>query len=287
MGSGEPVYAFGAQQVARWMPYPDPMSPWRGMSWLTPIVRDLQGDQAATAHKVAYFDNAATPNLVVTLDPSIRDDAFNEWVDIFEAEHKGALNAFKTLYLGAGAKVEALGHNIGTEADLKNIQGGLETRIAAASGVPPVIAGFSEGLQAATYSNYGQARRRFADLTMRPLWGGVAGAYANITVRESGARLWYDDRDIPFLQEDVEDAAKIIQIQAQSIRSLTDAGFAPASVIDAITSGDLARLVHEGLFSVQLQPPNPDGNPAPGIDAGRALAQLIAPHLPALTNGRD
>jgi phage portal protein BeeE len=55
-------------------------------------------------------------------------------------------------------------------------QGAGETRIAAAAGVPPVIVGLSEGLQAATYSNYSQARRRFADGTMRPLWRNAAVA---------------------------------------------------------------------------------------------------------------
>jgi hypothetical protein len=63
------------------------------------------------------------------------------------------------------------------QIDFKVTQGHGETRIAAAAGVPPIIVGLSEGLEAATYSNYGQARRRFADVTMRPLWrerGGVA-----------------------------------------------------------------------------------------------------------------
>jgi hypothetical protein len=40
----------------------------------------------------------------------------------------------------------------------------------------------------------------------------------------SDSRLWYDDRDIPFLQEDEKDDAEIQQVQAATIRTLVDAG---------------------------------------------------------------
>jgi len=154
------------------------------------------------------------------------------------------------------------------------------TRIAAAAGVPPIVVGLSEGLQSATYSNYGQACRRLGDITMRPLWRNACGSYAKIVTVPSDARLWYDDRDIPFLQEDQKDAAAIQQVQAACIRQLVDAGFQPDAVIDAITSDDFLRLLHmhTGLYSVQLQPPNPSV-PSPAYQAGRALAALVAKQL--------
>jgi hypothetical protein len=247
-------------EIAVFAPVPDPVSPWRGMSWLTPIIREILGDSAATDHKLRYFENGATPNLVVSLDKDIALQAFNEWVAAFEAKHAGIANAYKTLYLGAGSTVTTVGSDL-KQIDFKVTQGAGETRIAAAAGVPPVIVGLSEGLQAATYSNYGQARRRYADLTMRPLWRNAAGSLESIFPPPAGARLWYDDRDIPFLQEDILDAAEIDAKNAASIRTLIDAGFAADSVVDAVTAGDLARLVHTGLFSVQLQPPGTTQEP--------------------------
>jgi hypothetical protein len=152
------------------------------------------------------------------------------------------------------------------QIDFKQVRGHGETRIAAAAGVPPVIVGLSEGLEAATYSNYGQARRRFADGTMRPLWGLMADSLApivNIPVGRSGEpdnRLWYDDRDIPFLQEDVADEADIQETQARTIRTLVDGGFTPESAVSAVVNGDMTMLSHTGLYSVQLQEP---GTPDP------------------------
>jgi hypothetical protein len=165
------------------------------------------------------------------------------------------------------------------------VQGAGETRIAAAAGVPPVIVGLSEGLQAATYSNYGQARRRFADNTMRPLWRNMAGSLETIVPPPTGARLWYDDRDIQALAEDKKDLAEVRALDAQQIRTLSDAGAEWDAVIDAVTTGDYTRLKgsHTGLYSVQLQPagtvtappekPTPEPPQSPR-DA--ALASLLA-----------
>ena len=58
-----------------------------------------------------------------------------------------------------------------------------------------------------------------------------------------------------------EDLAEVRNLEAQQVRTLTDAGFTPESVIDAVTTGDFNLLKHTGLYSVQLQPPMPDAPP--------------------------
>jgi hypothetical protein len=78
---------------------------------------------------------------------------------------------------------------------------------------------------------------------------------ATIVSVPSDSRLWYDDRDIPFLQEDEKDDADIQQVQAATIRTLVDAGFTWESAVQAVTNGDMKMLSHTGLFSVQLQAP--------------------------------
>jgi phage portal protein BeeE len=282
----EDTEVFLVEEVAHFAPIPDPEASFRGMSWLTPVLREVQADSAATTHKQKYFENGATPNLVVTLGDQVRMDPemFEKWVDKFEGQHEGVLNAYKTLYLAAGAKADVVGSDM-KQVDFKVTQGAGETRIAAAAGVPPVIVGLSEGLQAATYSNYGQARRRFADMTMRPLWREAAASLAPIVTVQRGAELWYDDRDIPALQEDQKDAAAIQQTQAITIRELINAGYDPQSVIDAVKSEDWSRLEHTGMVSVQLQPPGTDQSGAPAsapADVGAASAAgraLLAEHV--------
>lgn len=250
------------EEVAHWAPYPDPAANFRGMSWLTPVVREVMADQAATTHKLKFFEQGATPNMVVKFDPSVDQKKVEAWIALMEGQVGGVANAYKTLFLGGGADAQVVGADL-KDSNLKEIQGAGETRIAAAAGLPPVIAGFSEGLQAATYSNYGQARRRFADGTMRPLWKDATGALAPLIRVPPRTQLWYDDRDIPFLQEDAEDRAKIMKTEAATLHSLVSAGYTPESSKEAILAGDFSRLKHSGLVSVQLLPPG-DSKPSGG-----------------------
>jgi phage portal protein BeeE len=260
--SGRAKVALLADQVAHFAPTPDPLATFRGMSWLQPVITEIEADSAATTHKKKFFDNGATPNMVVKLDPAVTKDQYDAWVKKFEEGHTGVENAYKTLYLGGGADATVVGANF-QQIDFKQTQGAGETRIAAAAGVPDAIAGFSEGLQGSTLNtgNFAAARRVFADGTMRPLWRNFAGSMERIVPTPSNARLWYDTRDVAFLREDEKDAAEIQQLDTQSIKALTDAGYLAESVVAAVTSGDLTLLKHSGLFSVQLQPPMPNGPP--------------------------
>lgn len=251
--SQEPVIVMHPEEVIHWAPIPDPEARFRGMSWLTPILREVQADDAATEHKLGFFEHGATPNMIARLPETMGKEKFDEWVTKFREGHEGAENAYKTLFLGGGADVSVVGATL-EQADFKTIQGAGETRIAAASGMPPIIVGLSEGLSYATYSNYGQARRHAADACLRPLWEGAAQAFSAVINVPGGARLWYDDRHVLFLQEDQADAAGIQQTKAVTIQQLITAGYLPDSVVAAVMADDFSHLQHSGLFSVQLQP---------------------------------
>jgi hypothetical protein len=271
-GASEPV-AFLPDEVVHFAPNPDPLATYRGMSWLTPVLREVENDKAMGRHKSAFFANAATPNLSVSLDKDVSLAVFQAFKDAMNLGHRGPENAYKTLYLGGGADVKVIGADF-QAMDFKSIQGHGETRIAAAGGVPPIIVGLSEGLESATYSNYSQARRRFADGTMHPLWQNVAGCFANIVPRPPGSndsvRLWYDSRDVAFLREDQADAAQIQATQASTINTLITAGFTPESATQAVIAEDFSLLDHTGRVSVQLQTPGetdapPTATPTPGV----------------------
>lgn len=270
-GSGKPPEVYLPEVVAHFMPIPDPTFRFRGMSWLTPIIREIQGDTAATQHKLAFFENGATPNMVVKFDLT-DPEKFRRAVEMSEAQYAGLSNAYKTFYIAGGSDAQVVGSNF-EQMSFKTVQGAGETRIAAASGMHPVIIGLSEGLQGSSLNsgNFNAAKRLVADKTLRPLWRNFAGSMASIIRVPSDSELWYDDNHIPFLQEDVKDAAEIQKVQTASIRQLVDAGFTPESVIDAIVAGDFHRLKHTNLYSVQLQPP---GTTTP------------EPEMPVLVNGK-
>lgn len=246
-------------QVAHYSPIPDPVARFRGMSWLTPVIREILADKATTRHKENFFSNGATLQTVVKFDKETTPQQFDTFVEKFQEQHEGDRNAYKTLFLGGGADTSVVGTDL-RQLDFKATQSAGENRIAAASGIHPVIVGLSDGLTGSSLNsgNFTAARRLTADKTMRPLWRMAAASLETLVQRPSGsAQLWYDDRDIAFLRDDQTDLAEVQQKQAIAIRNLVDAGYEPDAAIEFIRSNDLSRLLsqHSGLFSVQLQPP--------------------------------
>ncbi len=253
--SGSDPVPLMLDEVSHFAPIPDPAASFRGMSWLTPVVREIENDELMNRHKRALFENGATPNMIIKHATGADRDAILKFDERMKAQNAGIENAGKTLNLYPGADATVVGANF-RQLDLRGVQGAGETRIAAAAQVPPIIVGLSEGLDSATYSNYAQARRRFADGTVHPLWQKAAGSLATIMPKQSGARLWYDADDIPFLREDEKDAATITQIRAQTLAALVREGYTPESVAKFLmTSDDFRVLEHTGLVSVQLQKP--------------------------------
>lgn len=260
------------QDVAHWSPLPDPESPEIGMSWITPAVRDIQADRATTEHKLTFFRQGATPNLVIKGIPATTKAAFDEIVDAMEQKHSGLANAYRTLYLTAGADATVVGSNL-RDLDLRSSQGGGETRIAFLSRVPAPILQIAEGLagSALNVGNFGMARRLWGDSWIYPTLQDLARALAPLIDVPPDAELWTDTGDMPILREDARDAAEIELVKTQDIVTLVKEGFTPESAVAAVMGQNKSLLKHTGLVSVQLQPP---GSVLPGT-------QPQQPALPA------
>ncbi|MFI9817582.1 phage portal protein [Saccharothrix variisporea] len=267
----EPEF-YSVEEVVHWSPTPDPAAQYRGMSWLTPVVREVMGDKLATEHKLKFFENAATPSLAVSFKETVTKTQFDQFVAAMKEAHAGAHNAYKPLFLGGGADVTVIGADL-QQLDFKSTQGAGETRIATASRVPAVVLGISEGMQGSSLNagNFKAAKRNFQDGFLHPQWESACAALGMIT-RSPGSdvRLWYDARSIPFLRDDQTDEAEIQVKQATALRSLLDAGYKPDAAVAYIETSDIRRLIgqHSGLFSVQLQKPGSTGAPneAPADD---------------------
>jgi phage portal protein BeeE len=275
--NGNQAHTLLPDEVAHWSPIPDPESPGLGMSWVTAALKEIQGDRAATQHKLAFFTNGATPNMVVKGIPAVTEDQFNEIVDAMEARHAGIRNAYRTLYLTAGADATVVGSDL-KQLDFKVTQGAGETRIALIGDVPAALLGISEGLAGSSLNagNFGMARRIFADMWLYPTLQDVAASLSPIVDVPGDAELWFDTTDIPLLREDGKDAADIEQIKSSTITAYVREGFTAKSAVDAVDAQDITLLQHTGNVSVQLQPPGTPAAPktptAPtgGPDAGTA-----------------
>ncbi len=274
-GSGRDAVLYPVEQVAHFAPIQDPQAYYRGMSWLSPLIREVMADQAMTSHKLKFLEQGATVNLLVKV-PAETTEKFNDWVRKIREGHEGVQNAYRTMFLGAGADAVPIGTDM-QQMDFKVVQGAGEVRIATVARVPPPLLGIGDGLQGAALNagNHASIRRMFADGCIRPLWRQAAGALATITRVPSGSILWYDDRDIAFLKEDMKDFATVQQLQASTVSTLIMAGYKPDAVVEAVTSGDFTGLVgsHTGLPSVQLQPGGSANGGSNGTQNGKA--QLV------------
>lgn len=262
-GSGfDPVF-IPTDEIIHFAPTPDPLATYRGMSWITPVIRELTNDKLMTRHQTKFFENGATPNLFIKLDAAVKFEDFLRFKEKFREDYEGVEKAYSTMVLGGGADATVVGADF-NQMSFTSTQGRIETRLAAAARVPVTIVGFSEGLQGSSLNsgNFREARRELADMTMHPLWQNVCGSIEHILNfpnpypgAAQNVRLWYDARDVPFLREDARDAAEITQVKASAISSLITSGYEAQSVVEAVVTEDLTRLRHTGLFSVQLQPP--------------------------------
>ena len=258
---------YPVESVVHWSPIPDPLASFRGMSWLTPVVREINSDLSMTTHKSKFFENAATPNLILKYQNALQADTVKAISERFDTRYGGADQAWRTVVLDGGADLTVVGNSF-QEMAFTDVQAAGENRIAAAAGVPSIVAGFKEGLQAATYSNYGQAMRRFADITMRPNWRSASAALAKFVNVPQGAELWYDVSDIAALREGEKDRADSMHTLAVAAGELIRAGYKPDTVAEAVISGDFSLLSHTGAIPTALYPAGKEPGPSEVMKPG-------------------
>ncbi len=248
---------FDVGEVAHWSPIPDPTADFRGMAWLTPVVREINADLGMTDYKQAYLDNAATPTVIVTYPEKVGDAVMERVRDQVQSKYGGVRNAYKTMVLDAGADLTLVGNDL-NQMTFTAVQAAGENRIAAASGVPPIVAGLKEGLMNATYSNYEQAMRAFADLWARPQWRSACAALSKVVPAPGGTRLWFDPSNVAALRQGEKERAETQNMMAETMAVLLRVGYTPESVTVAVKNGDLAQLVHSGNLPVTLYPEGKD-----------------------------
>jgi hypothetical protein len=152
---------------------------------------------------------------------------------------------------------------------------------------------------AATYSNYLQAMRRFADVTMRPLWRSACDCLAKLVVVPSASRLWFDVTQVAALRQGEKEAADTLLVQAQSIAALVKEGYEPDSVVKAINGNDLSLLkfvekAPDPLLEKNLMIANPQLAPAANAPAPMPTQSDLKPNaapaggskVPALSGAR-
>jgi len=275
-GQGE---FYPADEVVHWAPIPDPVAEFRGMSWLTPVYRDVQGDDGMTTYKIKYLDHAASPNLLIKYAQKLQPGTVDRIRERVNARYGGAANAFKTLVLDQGADATVIGSNL-QQMDFSNVAAAGAERILAAAGVPGVLVGL-EPLRGAG-RGYQESMQKFANIWGRPQWRSVCGALSQLLDVPAGNRLWFDTSDIAALQDGEMERGQAALVRAQALLALVQAGYTHESAIAAVDAMDLSQLQAGGTGTPGSAAPVQHmlGQQQPG-----ATAEPLPPTLPRLPVG--
>jgi len=244
---------YPAAEVAHWAPIPDPVADFRGMSWLTPAMRDVAGDDGLTRYKIKYLENSASPNLLIKYAAKLQDATVDKIRERMAARHGGVDNAFKTLVLDQGADVTVIGNSL-AQMDFSNVASAGTDRILADSMVPGVLIGL-EPLRGAG-KGYQESMQKFGTTFARPQWRSACGALQVICPPpNAGTRLWFDTTDIAALQDGALQRGQTALVNMQAVLTGRQAGYTRESIPVAVTSGDITKLVPDPAASPPAQQP--------------------------------
>lgn len=271
-----PPQIYSTDEVAHYSPQPDPSACWKGMSWLTPVLREVGADNGLTAYKAAHIGRGAMPGMVVKYSQKLSQPVVDRLKKRFEAMYSGPENSGRTLVLDEGADVTVAGSTL-EQLQYVAVQGAGQTRILAAAMVPSEVVGL-EGPREAS-GNYELAVRRLADIWARPHWRMACAVLQHLLDPPPAApsRLWYDVADIAALREGELARSQATLVRAQAVGAFVTAGYTRESAIAAADSGDLSQLQADPGAA---PPGAPTGTRPPQAGVPQDLPGVVAPNKP-------
>jgi len=188
--------------------FPDPARTDGGVGPMQAASRDYQLDRGREDYLIEMLTNLKVPGMVVRSSlpvPTSEKDAIR--ADLHNRAGHGARGG-PVFLSGPDADIKMLAPL--ADMDWPGFAGMEESRICMAFGVPPILVGARVGLESATYSNYGQARKSFYTETMSPLWAAIQGVLTRSLLRHEGddaLEIRFDLTDVAGLQEDANEIA--------------------------------------------------------------------------------
>lgn len=257
-----------ADEVAHWAPVPDPCADFRGMSWLTPAMREIQGDDGMTQYKIRYLENAASPNLLIKYAQKLQQGTVDSIRDRMQARYGGVPNAFKTLVLDQGADATVIGANL-SQMDFSSVSAVGVERILADANVPAVLVGL-EPLRGAG-RGYQESMQKFANIYARPAWRSACATLSPLVDVPAGNRLWFDTADVAALQDGQMEQGQTALVRAQAVLALNQAAkYDPDSIVKSVNANDLTLL-------------KPLPSPPPVPAGGQAVQHMLPQQQPGVT----
>jgi len=270
-----------ADECVHWVPVglEDPAADFRGMSPLTPAMREISGDDGLTQYKITYLRNNATPNVYIKYAQRLQDATIDKIRERVAARYAGPDNAGKGIILDQGADITLVGNSL-SQMDFSGVSAVGVERILADCSVPGVLVGL-EPLRGAG-RGYQESMQKLANLWARPAWRSVCGALSQIVDVPAGNRLWFDTADIAALQDGEMERGQAALVRAQALLALVQAGYTHESAIAAVDAMDLSQLKAGGVGTPSSS--QPVQHLLPQAQPG-ATADPLPPTMPRLGVG--
>lgn len=178
-----------------------------GSSALKRLLREVSSDEQATRYADRLLANLAIAGLSLEFDkdaPAIDKATADELKARIQAAYGGD-NVGVPGVLSPGAKLVSHGFSP-EQMDMKTLHRVPEERIAAALGVPAIVAGLGAGLDRSTYSNFAEAREAFTEMKLVPFWRAIGDVLTMSLVpdfvSERGVSVAFMIDDVRALQDD-------------------------------------------------------------------------------------
>jgi hypothetical protein len=204
-----------------------------------------------TEHRQRFFDAAATPNLLLRYQQKLTPLTLESIKERWQARYGGPAGTGATVVLDEGADLTIVGASF-ESMRFNEVQNAGEARICAAARVPAIVAGVQAGLDASTFANYKASYRSFVNGAATFLWLSLAASLSKLVNVPADSELILDPSGMPALRDDEQDRANAMQTTLAAASTGLTAGYEPDSIAAYLGTGDLSKLKHTGLVSVQL-----------------------------------
>jgi HK97 family phage portal protein len=220
-----PPFLLKAEDVGVFRYNSSPLMGPMGTPPLMAAMKHVSIENQMTNFTQVFFQNAGVPSWIAVLREQYQDISQEDAEATAERMRQrfgGGRGAGQIGILPALERLErvSLDYNEMAFTDLSDMTA---ASICSAFAVPPILIHTKLGLDASTYSNYGQARRAFYEDTITPLWRRLDGAMTRALLPEfdvdETVSLEFDTSKIPALQDDLtnERAQKIELWRSQVI----------------------------------------------------------------------
>lgn len=246
---------------------PNPQDPYRGISWVQPILVDLDADRYGQEWQRQFYLNSAQPGGVIEVDRRLSDDEFAEMTYRWREQHQGINKAHRVAVIENGSKY------VSTPLTQKDMQFAemstvMRDKALAAAGFPKSMLGITEDVNRA---NAEAGEYMYSKWLLTPRlerWRGMLNRQLLPLFGQDIARKYELDYESP-VPENSEQAIAELTAKTTAIVALAGAGFDAKKVEEFLDLPDLGHEKPEPPTIVApppVAPGEPKAKPDPAAD---------------------